>query len=154
MFPGAANGIELRPPKMEAAMAFAVDHIDHVELFVRDIEAARQWYEEALGLKEVARWDPEPVMIGAGNTKLALFATPARAKPARAGDPGLPPESKGNERAWHRVAWKTDAAGFKHAQEHLRKLGIKFRGPVDHQTSWSIYFEDPDGHLLEITHYI
>lgn len=123
-------------------MSFAVDRIDHVEVFVRDIEQACQWYERVLGLKEMSRWDPEPVMIGAGDTKLALF---------RAHRDGRP-ESHGL--AWHRVAWKTNAAGFEASQEHLRKLGVSFRGPVDHQVARSIYFADPDGHLLEITHYL
>jgi catechol-2,3-dioxygenase len=121
---------------------FAVDHIDHVEVFVRDIEQACNWYAQVLGLQQVARWDPEPVMIGAGGTKLALF---------RANREGRP-ESHGL--AWHRVAWKTDAAGFERAQAHLRRLGISFRGPVDHQVAQSIYFEDLDGHLLEITYYL
>ncbi len=70
-------------------MSFAVRQIDHVEVFVSDITAAAQWYEDVLGLKEMARWEPEPVMIGAGGTKLALFrrnsARAAGAGPPRAG---------------------------------------------------------------------
>jgi hypothetical protein len=31
-------------------------------MFVGDIAAAK-WYEGVLGLKELARWEPEPVMI-------------------------------------------------------------------------------------------
>ncbi len=123
-------------------MAFAVDGIDHVEVFVRDLDAAARWYAEVLGLKEMSGWEPEPVMIGAGGTKLALF----RADPgAKAASPGL---------NWHRVAWRTTRVGFEAAQKHLSSLGIQFRGPIDHQRAWSIYFEDPDGHPLEITHYV
>ena len=51
-------------------MSFQVESIDHVEVFVRDREAAVAWYADVLGLKEVARWDPEPIMIGAGGSKL------------------------------------------------------------------------------------
>ena len=54
-------------------MAFSVDQIDHVEVFVRDIEAAVRWYADVLGLREIRRRDPEPIMIAAGDTKLALF---------------------------------------------------------------------------------
>jgi catechol 2,3-dioxygenase-like lactoylglutathione lyase family enzyme len=128
-------------------MGFAVDRIDHVEVFVRNLEAAARWYGEVLGLQEVARWEPEPIMVGVGDTKLALFQSK-----------GDEPKTPGVRMArpplrWHRVAWRTDAPGFEAAQKHLTALGIKFRGPVDHQTAWSIYFDDPDGNPLEITYY-
>ncbi len=121
---------------------FVVDQIDHVEVLVRDIEASTRWYQTVLGLEEVGRWDPEPVMIGAGGTKLALF---------QAQSTGDGPEH--HPLRWDLVAWRTDALGFEAAQKHLRSLGIPFRGPVDHQGPRSIYFQDPDGHPLEITTY-
>ncbi len=52
---------------------FAVQRIDHVEVFVRDIEMALEWYARVPGLEIAYRWDPEPVLIGAGDTMLALF---------------------------------------------------------------------------------
>jgi catechol-2,3-dioxygenase len=124
-------------------MSFAVDAIDHVEVFVTDLEQAARWYRQVLGLTEQARWDPEPVMIGVGGTQLALF----RAVPD---PPAAEPE---RTRRWHRVAWGTDARGFEQAQRHLAACGVPFRGPVDHKTARSIYFQDPDGHRLEITTY-
>jgi catechol 2,3-dioxygenase-like lactoylglutathione lyase family enzyme len=132
-------------------MKFVPQGIDHVEVFVRDLEAAAEWYGRVLGLTEVRRWDPEPVMIGAGGTMLALFA--ASGGPAGAGvGPGRRPG------AWRRVAWRTDEAGFARAQECLGAEGVAFRGPVDHGTSeaiyFSIYFDDPDGNPLEITWYV
>ena len=57
-------------------MPFTVRSIDHVEVFVRDIPAAIRWYGQVLGLRELQRWDPEPVMVGAGGTMLALFQAP------------------------------------------------------------------------------
>jgi len=124
-------------------MTYSVHSIDHVEVFVRDIPAAIRWYGEVLGLREVQRWDPEPVMIGAGGTMLALFQAPPDAPPAR--------EQEAPPLRWHRVAWRTDHEGFESAQKHLAAIGIRFRGPVDHGASFSIYFHDPDGHPLEIT---
>lgn len=128
-------------------MALAVDRIDHVEVFVRNPDAAARWYAEVLGLREVCRWDPEPIMIGAGDTKLALF----RADP-NAGK--TPHEESAKTSAWHRVAWRTDAEGFRLFQKHLAKLGIRFRGPINHGIARSIYFRDPDGNSLEITYYV
>src|SRR5262247_955963 len=98
-------------------MAFRAQRIDHVEVFVRDIDAAARWYQEILGLSEVARWDPEPVMIGAGGTKLALFRAST----------GASPEARGESSSalrWHRVAWHTDREGFEAAQKHLESHGI------------------------------
>ena len=123
--------------------AFTAHHIDHVEVFVRDLDAAVRWYGEVLGLQETSHWDPEPVMIGAGDTMLALFKADGDGRP----------DLHDTSPHWHRTAWRTDAKGFEDAQEHLRRLGIPFRGPVDHDLSWSIYFDDPDGNLLEITYY-
>jgi catechol 2,3-dioxygenase-like lactoylglutathione lyase family enzyme len=127
-------------------MTFAVECIDHVEVFVRDLEAAVRWYADVLGLCEIRRWEPHPVMIGVGETKLALFQADADAKP-------LSDDDVRGKLHWYLVAWKVDCLGFERAQEHLRGLGIEFRGPIDHGIATSIYFQDLDGHPLEITCY-
>ena len=126
-------------------MAFAVDQIDHVEVFVRDIDAAVRWYAHVLGLRELHRWDPEPIMIGAGETKLALFRADS--------DAPSNPDRKDRSPRWRRVAWRTTAAGFIAAQQHLRERGVTFSGPIDHDVAESIYFRDPDDNALEITRY-
>jgi catechol 2,3-dioxygenase-like lactoylglutathione lyase family enzyme len=128
-------------------MGFSVDRIDHVEVFVRDLARSVRWYEKVLGLREVCRWDPEPIMVGAGDTKLALFQAEAHAA-------GPAPSQAPSPIRWRVVAWRTSAAGFQEALTHLTRLGVLFRGPVDHGTARSIYFYDPDGHALEITHYV
>jgi len=122
-------------------VTFRVDAIDHVEVFVRDIENAARWYADVLGLEEEARWDPEPVFLAAGSSALALF----RAKP------DAPLQRPRDGCGWHRVAWATSKGGFESAQRHLSEKRIPFRGPIDHEIAWSIYFEDPDGNPLEIT---
>ena len=126
-------------------MSFAVKVIDHVEVFVGDLEVAAKWYEDVLGLTEITRWDPEPLMIGAGATKLALF----RRNSARAPSAGPLRISEG----WRRVAWLTDKTGFQAAKRHLESKGIQF-GEQDHGMSRSVYFSDPDGNPLEITYYV
>ena len=127
-------------------MTFVAQGVDHVEVLVRDIAEAARWYRETLGLEEVARWDPEPVMIAAGETKLALFRADQEGKNPNGGHDG--------KARWHRVAFRTDEEGFAAAQGHLRSLSIPFRGPIDHGLARSIYFKDPDGNPLEITYYL
>ena len=127
-------------------MAFAVDQIDHVEVFVRDMEASIDWYARVLGLGVLRRWNPQPVMIGVGDTNLALFLADAEASAPLAG------VDKTSLR-WRRVAWRTSEKGFVAAREHLKACQIEFIGPVDHDIARSIYFEDLDGHPLEITYY-
>ena len=127
-------------------MPFRVKHIDHVELLVPDIRKTEAWYRKVLGLKRMHAWDPEPVMIGAGDTMLALFHS-TRAKRR------LPRKKTGHRASYGylRVAFLTDKPGFEQAQRRLKRLGIGFRGPIDHDISWSIYFQDLNGLPLEIT---
>ena len=48
------------------------------------------------------------------------------------------------------LAFRATAADFAAAQQELTRRGIAFESQ-DHQISRSIYFDDPDGHLIEIT---
>jgi len=126
---------------------FQADRIDHVEVFVDDIAESIRWYGRVLGLKEICRWDPHPVMMGCGGTMLALFKAEGSA-------PLHPDPCTSRTPHWHLVAWHTDAGGFAQAQRHLKECGVVFRGPVDHGIAHSIYFRDPSGNPMEITHYL
>lgn len=125
----------------------SLQQIDHIELYVRDLDAAAQWYTEALGLQVTYRGDPEPIFVEAGGTALALFKAAADAKPPIPGHKPSPVR-------WSRVAFRTDDKGFTTAQARLKQLDIPFHGPVDHGFAWSIYFDDQDGLPLEITWYV
>lgn len=129
-------------------MSFQVDRIDHVEVFVRDIDEAARWYERVLGLRMIHRWEPDPAFLGAGGTCLALFLCSDKEAVSRTLE-----EPVGGSPGWWRVAWRTDERGFEAAQRHLKECGVSFRGPIDHEIAFSIYFADPDGNPLEITWY-
>ncbi len=124
-------------------MPFSVVHLDHVEVYVSNLDESIRWYEKILGFREMHRWDPEPVMIGAGESMIALFRQETTAT-----------ETGEAHRGWHRVAWRTDEHGFGRAQEHLIRFGVTYNGPIDHGAARSIYFVDPDGNPLEITFYV
>jgi len=119
--------------------------IDHVALSVRDIARSVQWYVDVLGFEKryEEMWGGIPTFIGKGNTALALF-------PARGDDSEKAPRH-GSIAILH-LAFRTDYPNFLKAQEELKTRGTKFSFQ-DHGISHSIYFQDPDGHELEITTY-
>jgi len=134
---------------------FQVDQIDHVELFVPDRYEAARWYERVLGLKvlsEYEHWaqpDGGPLMISTlrSETKLALFAGKPRGTRETAG--------------FHRVAFRVDGQGFLRFLDRLQEVAVfdeqgkqlTASAIVDHGRAFSIYFQDPYGHRLEITTY-
>jgi catechol 2,3-dioxygenase-like lactoylglutathione lyase family enzyme len=124
---------------------FRVLQIDHVELFVPDRYEAAKWYDRVLGLQIVPECEPwaaggGPLMISSdgGSTKLALFE----------GEP----TASGPTAAYRRVAFRVTAAGFAEFLERNPDLVTK-TSVVDHQQAYSIYFDDPYGHHLEVTTY-
>ncbi len=133
---------------------FQVQQIDHVELFVPDMEAALEWYQEALGLVPVEAMDvwreaSGPIMISSdgGQTMLALFH----------GEGPGEREFIGHQR----VAFRVDAAGFMDFLDHIERVDVQNRHGdpltrdqvVDHDLAWSIYFRDPWSNPYEITSY-
>ena len=126
-------------------MTFKVLQIDHVELFVPDRYEAAKWYDRVLGLQIVPECEPwasdgGPLMISSdsGSTKLALFEGQ--------------PAASGPTAAFRRVAFRVTAAGFAEFLERNPEMVTK-TSVVDHQQAYSVYFNDPYGHQLEVTTY-
>ncbi|CAN5565854.1 FosA family fosfomycin resistance glutathione transferase [soil metagenome] len=123
---------------------FELEGIDHVALAVRDPARSAAWYIEVLGFEHrlEGMWGGVPLFVGKGTTALALF--PLQTAEAK-------PRPRSSITMLH-LAFRTGRAGFQAAQEEFRKRGIAFEFQ-DHEVSQSIYFQDPDGHELEITTY-
>ncbi len=122
-----------------------LEGIDHVAVGVRDVERSAKWYIEVLGFERLYEdaWDGVPTFVGKGNTGIALFPASPDAKST--------PSSHRDLRIFH-LAFRADRENFLAAQRELEKREIKFEFQ-DHEISHSIYFHDPDGHVLEITTY-
>ena len=90
-------------------------------------------------MESLAFWAPAggPLTLAnaSGTIHLALFERPAAAK------------------CRSTIALGTSAEGLHAWQRHLASELGKEPARVDHQVSWSIYFEDPDGNPYEITTY-
>jgi len=122
-----------------------LEGIDHVAVGVRDVERSAKWYIEVLGFGRLyeGAWDGIPTFVGKGNTGIALFPAGPDAKST--------PTNHRDVRLLH-LAFRADRENFLAAQRELEKREIKFEFQ-DHEISRSIYFHDPDGHVLEITTY-
>ena len=122
---------------------FQVQGFDHVGLAVRDVKKSVAWYQDVLGLERLYEeaWGNYPGVVGIGDTSVAFF-------PSDEENPkwpvGLP---------LRHIAFRVDSANFKAAQETLKEKGIAFE-IQDHKIVHSIYFSDPDGHLIELTTYL
>ena len=116
--------------------------LDHVSLNVTDRARAIAWYRDVLGLPQLNHptEDDEPVFLGQPGLQFGLFQA-QRESPARE------PESSGLR---HIAIVVDDLDG---AQERLRSYGVEFRYE-DHGNALSVYFGDPDGHVIEITTYV
>lgn len=117
----------------------------HLAIQCSDLEACERFYREVLGLEVLRRW-PRPgggdrsvwLALGDGFLALERAEAPARPGPWRDGQPGL-----------HLVALRIpreERAGW---EERLAARGV----PVVHRTRWSIFFRDPEGNRIGLSHH-
>lgn len=112
---------------------------------VRDVRRSVAWYRDVLGLerRHESAWGDFPAIVGAGTTSLALFPSP----PPEPGQSPVAPDV-----SIRHIAFRVDRRVFERARDALAAFGLtpKFQ---DHVAAHSLYFDDPDGHHLEITTY-
>jgi catechol-2,3-dioxygenase len=120
-------------------MVPSVEGIDHIHINVTDRERAERWYKKILGLSRIQELEfwaggggPLTLADASGRVHLALF------------------ESNNVQNTT--IALKVSSQGLAEWIDHLSRNGIDVE-PVDHEVSWSIYFNDVDGNPFEITTY-
>jgi catechol 2,3-dioxygenase-like lactoylglutathione lyase family enzyme len=126
-------------------MPFELERLDHVALTVTDVDSSIEWYRDVLGLEHVheEEWGRNPAFLTTGSTGLALF-------PAQGSEP--PPKGHPDGLAMWHLAFRADRRNFDAARQELESRSIRYSFS-DHGLAHSIYFHDPDGHLVEITTY-
>jgi catechol 2,3-dioxygenase len=112
-------------------------HIDSVELRVADLERARRFYEEALGLERVGE---DPLALGAGGRPLVVLRRAERGNPA-------PPTTTG---LFHVAIRHPTRPGLASALRRLAAAGVRLTGASDHGVSEALYLNDPDRNGIEI----
>jgi len=107
-----------------------------VAIRVKDLARAEAFYKEVLGLKEGLRDERR--------NWLFLYA---------GGEAGMVvlQEDKGEWPTQH-FAFSVDEPDLRQAREMLREKGVSVSDPVYHEwmNAVSVYFDDPDGHALEL----
>jgi glyoxalase family protein len=140
-------------PVPEVTPDMALQGIHHITGITDDMARAHEFYEEALGLKLVkktlnqddgktehwfwARYDGREI---APNSALTLFAWPGSSHRARSGAGQT-----------HHIAFRASSREEQlEWREHLAGMGLQVSPVMDRRYFRSIYFQAPDGLLLEI----
>lgn len=124
----------------------ALKKLGHVVLKVRDLDRSETFYTGVVGLRITGRLPGRMVFFSVpGNEDshdLALWKVGPAAAPMQARQVGL----------FH-VAWQVERPeDLETFHRSLLDRGVPVRGTTDHGANLSVYFEDPDGHLLEVTY--
>jgi catechol 2,3-dioxygenase-like lactoylglutathione lyase family enzyme len=108
--------------------------IDHLVLHVDDVARAKKFYTEVLGMT-VYRENDGQVFLHAGSQGVALFR--------KQGDGPL---TKGND--LNHLALNVAAGTYEALKADLEKHGVAVTGRPGEDRC--IYFQDPDGHRLQL----
>ena len=119
-----------------------LDALDHVGLLVSDIDRSIEWYERVLGLERAYEdiSGRNPAVLVAKGTGVSLFPDE--------GDP----DAVAAFRPPAHVCFRLSARAYESARTELEGADIKYV-ESDHRVSRSLYVNDPDLHLVEITTY-
>src|SRR5262249_18749691 len=108
----------------------------HLAIFVRDLERVARFYREVLGLSEMTRHYREDRTLRSiwlaipGGGFIALEERPAPSGVAL-------------------LALGISATDRKQVAEELARRGIE----ITKQSDWTLYFDDPEGNHLALSHY-
>jgi catechol 2,3-dioxygenase len=109
--------------------------IGRVRLRVADLEGARAYYEDTIGLQRLSE-----TSLGVGGTPLVELV----------GDPAAPPAPPGTTGLFHLALLVPDRASLARAIKRVVGSGERFTGASDHFVSEALYLRDPEGNGIEI----
>jgi len=127
----------------------AIGAVHHLAIQVRDLPAAERFYCGVLGLPVVRRWPAtgggeRSLWVAAGTSTFLALEVVAGEQPIASADPARA------ERPGHHLVALAIAPGARAAWEaRLTAAGA----PVTHRTAYTLYFTDPEGNRLGLSHY-
>jgi catechol-2,3-dioxygenase len=122
----------------------AVHRLNHAVLYVRDVDASKEFYGDVLGFRVVSEFPGAAFLQAPDSTNdhdLGLFQIGATAGPSEAGRTTV---------GLYHLAWEVDTLGeLQRLAGALRERGALV-GASDHGTTKSLYAKDPDGIEFEV----
>jgi catechol 2,3-dioxygenase len=120
-------------------------YLGHVNIYVRNAERSREWYERVLGLHTYHYRPGRAAFMSADldqSHEVALMQVGDDAPGPQRGQVGL-----------NHMAWMVDSLdALKAAYQRLQDNGVKVEAISDHGISLGIYFRDPDGNGVEVSY--
>jgi catechol 2,3-dioxygenase-like lactoylglutathione lyase family enzyme len=120
----------------------------HLAIQCADLERCERFYRDVLGLRVLRRWPRDgggdrSVWLAVGDGEEGFLALeradePPPARPWRDGAPGL-----------HLLALRIAAEERRGWEDRLDAAGVL----VVHRTRWTIYFHDPEGNRIGLSHH-
>ena len=107
--------------------------IGHIELFVKDAAASKDFYESVLGFEVVTVQSPDQAWVRCGEMEILLRT-------------GNPVNSNNYVTSNNGIVLYTDDLG--NTSQELTKRGLTFKGIVD--TEKCLTFTDLDGHWFQL----
>jgi catechol 2,3-dioxygenase-like lactoylglutathione lyase family enzyme len=126
----------------------AVSRVLETSLYVDDVERAARFYEDLFGFERVFADERLCALGVAGRQVLLLFRKGASTRPTVLPGGTVPPhDGTGNLH----LAFAVDASELPAWEQALRDRGIDIESRVDWPRGGrSLYFRDPDRHVLEL----
>lgn len=115
--------------------------LGHAHLFVRELPRSVAFYRDLLNLEVTETVNDETAFLSSGDLHHELALT------AQGSDAPSPPSN--GVGLFHLAFDVPDKRSFAEAYQKLTKAGVEV-SPVDHRIGWGMYFNDPDGNMLEI----
>jgi catechol 2,3-dioxygenase-like lactoylglutathione lyase family enzyme len=125
-----------------------LNRIVETALYVDDLERARDFYEGKLGLAPLLKVGGLYAYDVGGTSVLLLFRRGAARLPQHSPHGSIPPHDGAGPL---HIAFAIDSDELEAWEKKLEELGIAIEGRMQWDRGGrSLYFRDPDGHLLEL----